>query len=299
MSERNRPGAIGGPPSERPNGVGGMQPDDGRGRPAPATDGGSGGIPLPPAAGRLRILMTATVVAVLFVVSYRQTDFDLFALFTGSSDFFRFFGRLVPDWTALPQIWGPLVETIQIAYVGTILGTLIALPLIFLASANTAIDPVSMWIARTVLTVLRSIPDLLWAGLFVPIFGLGALPGTLALTFFTIGVLAKLGSETVEAADPGPLEALRAAGAGRNRTIVFAVVPQVAATMTSYVLYSFEINVRASVVIGFVGAGGIGQLLLRYLNFFDYPGVATLIVVIFVVVLLIDGLSVWARSRLI
>ncbi|MFO7545844.1 MAG: phosphonate ABC transporter, permease protein PhnE [Trueperaceae bacterium] len=247
----------------------------------------------------MRTIMTAAVVAVLFIVSYRQTDFDLFALFTGSSDFFRFFARLVPDWTALPQIWGPLVETIQIAYVGTVLGTLIALPLIFLASANTAVDPVSLWIARTVLTVLRSIPDLLWAGLFVPIFGLGALPGTLALTFFTIGVLAKLGSETVEAADPGPLEALRAAGAGRNRTIVFAVVPQVAATMTSYVLYSFEINVRASVVIGFVGAGGIGQLLLRYLNFFDYPGVATLIVVIFAVVLLIDGLSVWARSRLI
>lgn len=261
---------------------------------------GTGGtVPRPPAANRLRTIATAAVVLALFLVSFRQTDFDLFALFTGSSDFFRFFGRLVPDWSALPQIWQPLIETIQIAYVSTILGTCIALPLIFLASANTAIDPVTKWIARSLLTVLRSIPDLLWAGLFVPILGLGALPGVVALTFFTVGVLAKLGSETVEAVDPGPLEALRATGAGRNRTIVFAVVPQVAATMTSYVLYSFEINVRASVVIGFVGAGGIGQLLLRYLNFFDYPGVATLIVVIFAVVLLIDGLSVWARSRLI
>lgn len=256
-------------------------------------------IPRPPAAARLRSLATLGIVVVAFVVAYVQTDFDLWALFTGSSDFFRFFGRLVPDWTALPQIWAPLVETMQIAYVGTVLGTTIALPLIFLGSSNTALDPVSMWVARTVLTVLRSIPDLLWAALFVPILAPGPLPGVVALTFFTIGVLAKLGSETVEAADPGPLEALRAAGAGRNRTIVYAVWPQVSATMISYILYAFEINVRASVIIGFVGAGGIGQLLLRYLNFFDWPGMGTLILVIFVVVLLIDGLSVWARSKLI
>ncbi len=253
----------------------------------------------PPAAARLRTLATLGIVAALFVVAYVQTDFDLWALFTGSNDFFRFFGRLVPDWTALPQIWRPLLETMQIAYVATILGTSIALPLIFLGSANTAVDPVSMWIARTILTVLRSIPDLLWAALFVPILAPGPLPGIVALTLFTVGVLAKLGSETVEAADPGPLEALRAAGAGRNRTIAYAVWPQVSATMTSFILYAFEINVRASVIIGFVGAGGIGQLLLRYLNFFDWSGMAALIVVIFVVVLAIDGLSVWARSKLI
>ncbi len=253
----------------------------------------------PQAAARLRSLATVGIVAALFVVAYLQTDFDLWALFTGSSDFFRFFARLVPDWTALPQIWRPLLETMQIAYVATILGTSIALPLIFLGSANTAVDPVSMWIARTILTVLRSIPDLLWAALFVPILAPGPLPGIVALTLFTVGVIAKLGSETVEAADPGPLEALRATGAGRNRTIAYAVWPQVSATMTSFILYAFEINVRASVIIGFVGAGGIGQLLLRYLNFFDWPGMATLIFVIFVVVLAIDGLSVWARSRLI
>lgn len=253
----------------------------------------------PPAAARLRTLGTVGIVAALFVIAYVQTDFDLLALFTGSNDFFRFFGRLVPDWTALPQIWRPLVETMQIAYVATVLGTAIALPLIFLGSANTAVDPVSMWIARTILTVLRSIPDLLWAALFVPILAPGALPGVVALTLFTVGVLAKLGSETVEAADPGPLEALRAAGAGRNRVIAYAVWPQVSATMTSFILYAFEINVRASVIIGFVGAGGIGQLLLRYLNFFDWSGMAALIAVIFIVVLAIDGLSVWARSKLI
>ncbi len=254
---------------------------------------------LPRATGRVKSFVTLALVAALFVVAFGQTKFNLGALFTGASDFFRFFGRLTPDLTALPQIWPPLLQTIQIAYVATIIGAVIAIPLVFLASANTAVDPVSMWLARTLLTVLRSIPDLLWAALFVAVLGLGALPGVVALTLFSIGVLAKLGSETVESIDPGPLEALKAVGAGRNRTIVFAVVPQIAATMVSYMLYVFEINVRASVVIGFVGAGGIGVLLQTYMNFFDYPGLGALILVIFIVVLAIDGLSVWARSRLI
>ncbi len=253
----------------------------------------------PPGGGRLKALGTIGILAALLALAFQQTKFSLDSLVSGTADFFRFFGRLVPDWTALPQIWPPLIQTIQIAYVATVVGSLIALPLIFLASSNTTINKPVLWISRTLLTILRSIPDLLWAALFVAVFGLGALPGVIALTFFTIGVLAKLGSETVEAIDPGPLEALRAAGAGRNRTILFAVVPQVAATMISYILYAFEINVRASVVIGLVGAGGIGQLLLAYLSFFDYPGVAALIIVIFAVVLIIDGFSVWARTKLI
>ena len=248
---------------------------------------------------RLRSTFVLLVVALLLVVSYQQVNFNLAAIFTGARDFFSFFGRMVPDWSAWPQIWPPLLDTIRIAYVATIIGSLIALPLIFLASSNTTINAPVQWVARTLLTILRSIPDLLWAALFVAVLGLGALPGVVALVFFTIGVLAKLGSETVEAADPGPIEALRAAGAGRNRTIIYGVIPQVGATMMSYILYSFEINVRASVVIGFVGAGGIGQLIMRYLNFFDYPGLGALIAVIFLVVLAIDGISVWARSRLI
>jgi phosphonate transport system permease protein len=156
-----------------------------------------------------------------------------------------------------------------------------------------------MWVARSILTVLRSIPDLLYAAILAPILAPGPLPGVVALTIFTMAVLAKLTSETVEAVDPGPLEAIRAVGAGRNRVIAYAVLPQIGATLTSYVLYIFEINVRASVVIGLVGAGGIGNLLNRYLSFFDYGGLGTLIVVVFVVVLAIDQLSVWARSRLI
>lgn len=257
-------------------------------------------IPLRPGlAARLLSWGTWGIIAALFVVSVQQTGFNLEVIGEGIADFFRFFRRLTPDWRALPEIWRPLLETLQIAYLATIFGTLIGLPVIFLASFNTTVNRPTMWVARSILTVLRSIPDLLYAAILAPILAVGPLPGVVALTIFTMAVLAKLTSETVEAVDPGPLEALRAVGAGRNRVIAYAVLPQIGATLTSYVLYIFEINVRASVVIGLVGAGGIGNLLNRYLSFFDYGGLATLIVVIFVVVLAIDQLSVWARSRLI
>ena len=256
-------------------------------------------LPTPPRAQRLLLWSTFAVFLALFFVSAWQTNFSLGALLQGTGDFFAFFRKLVPDPSYLPEVWGPLLETLQIAYLSTLFGTVLALPLLFLASSNTTTDPITLWVARSILTVLRSIPDLLYAALLAPILAIGPLPGVVALTIFSTAVLAKLGSETVEAVDPGPLEALRATGAGRNRTIVYGVVPQIAATMTSFILYVFEINVRASVVIGLVGAGGIGEQLLARLNFFAYGDVATIIIVIFAVVLLIDAVSVWARSRLI
>jgi phosphonate transport system permease protein len=249
-------------------------------------------------AKRLLSLGTLAIFVALLWVSGRQTDFSISDLWTGANDFFAFFLNLKPDWRALSQIWPPLMETLQIAYLGTVFGTLLAAPLIFLASFNTAPNAPVMWIARSILTLIRSIPDLLYAAILAPILSIGPLPGVVALTIFTMAVLAKLASETVESVDPGPLEAIRATGAGRNRMIVFAVLPQIAATMTSYILYVFEINVRASTVLGLVGAGGLGQLLVTYLNFFDFEGIAVLIIVIFAAVLLIDQASVYVRSRL-
>ena len=270
-----------------------------RPEPRPGPDAEVAPVPAPPLAQRLTLLLTLGIFAALIWLSSVQTGFSPATVVEGTRDFFQFFGRLVPDWRALPEIWQPLLETMQIAYLGTLFGTAFAMPLIFLASFNTTSNAPVMWIARSLLTILRSIPDLLWAAILAPILVIGPLPGVVALTLFTIGVLAKLGSETVEAVDPGPLEAVRATGAGRNRVIVFAVVPQVAATMMSYILYAFEINVRASVVIGLVGAGGIGNLLNFYLSRFDYGGLSVLIIVTFAVVLAIDGVSVWARSKLI
>lgn len=256
-------------------------------------------LPAPPLVRRLLGGFWGLLFLALLVVSAWQTGFSVGDLVTGTGDFFAFFRKLAPDWSYLPEIWAPLLETVQIAYLGTLFGTLLALPLIFLASYNTTTDPVTMWLARGLLTVLRSVPDLLYAAILAPILAIGPLPGVVALTIFSLAVLAKLSSETVEAIDPGPLEALRATGAGRNRTILYGVVPQISATVTSFVLYVFEINIRASVVIGLVGAGGIGETLLARLNFFAYGDVSLIILVIFALVLLIDAVSVYARTRLI
>ena len=250
-------------------------------------------------AARLLNWSTWAAIAVLFGVSVQQTNFNLQVVLEGTGDFLRFFSRLAPDWRALPQIWGPLVETLQIAWLGTVFGTILGLPLIFLASFNTTVNGPVMFVSRSILTLLRSIPDLLYAAILAPILMIGPLPGVAALTLFTMAVLAKLASEAVESIDPGPLEALKAVGAGRNRMIAYAVLPQIGATLTSFILYVFEINVRASVIIGLVGAGGIGNLINRYLSFFDYSGLGALLIVVFFVVLAIDQLSVFLRSRLI
>ena len=254
----------------------------------------------PPGLSRLLAWGTWAMFAALIAVSAQQTRFSLDTLFQGVPDFVRFFGRLwPPEWRALPEIWEPIIETIQMAYLGTVLGVALGTPLIFLASRTTTPWVPLMWVVRAFLTVVRSIPELLYAAVLVGVLAFGPLPGVAALTIFTMAVLAKLASETVEAIDPGPLEALRSTGATGTQVIVYGVVPQVAATLVSFILYIFEINVRASTVLGYVGAGGIGLLLRTYLAFFDYQALALLIIAVFIVVLAIDTVSSYIRSRLI
>jgi phosphonate transport system permease protein len=187
---------------------------------------------------------------------------------------------------------------LQMAWLGTVFGVILGLPWMFWSSRNATPSPLLMWFSRTFMTVLRSIPDLVYAAVLVAVLALGPLPGVVAITIFTLSILAKLGSEYVEAIDPGPLEALKAAGAGGTQVVVYGVVPQVAASLTSYILYIFEVNVRASTVLGFVGAGGIGLLLNRYTALFQYERLTVLLIVTFVVVAVIDGVSAFVRSRL-
>lgn len=235
----------------------------------------------------------------LLYLSVVQTGFRLDDLWGSTVDFVLFFRNFFPpDWRALPEIWSPLIETLQMAWLGTVFGVVLGTPWLFWSSRNTTPNTVVMWVSRTLMTVLRSIPDLVYAAVLVAVLALGPLPGVVAITIFTLSILAKLGSEYVEAVDPGPLEALRATGASGAQVIVYGVVPQVAASMVSYILYIFEVNVRASTVLGFVGAGGLGELLNRYTSLFQYGRLTVLLIVTFVVVAIIDAVSAWVRSRL-
>ena len=203
-----------------------------------------------------------------------------------------------PQFSFIDRTFGPLLETFQMAVIASVLGCTIALPLAFLASRISAPNAVVYWIDRAVLSVLRSIPDVLYALIFVAALSVGPLPGVLALIFFSIGVVAKLLSETVDGIDRGPIEAARATGARHTQVVATSILPQVLPNYVAYALYTFELNVRASAVVGFVGAGGIGLLLETQRRFFNYDRVALVVLELFVMVVVIEFISERLRRRL-
>ena len=194
-------------------------------------------------------------------------------------------------WTRL------IVDTLLIAYVGTLLGAIGGFFLSFLAATNLGR---SAWIRVSVkrfLEVCRTVPELVFALIFVIAFGLGALPGVLALAIHTTGALGKLFTEVVENIDMRPVEGTTASGASWWQTVRFAAVPQVLANFASYALLRFEINVRGASVMGFVGAGGIGQDLIEAIRKFYYADVSAILVLIIATVMVIDLLTERLRHR--
>lgn len=206
-----------------------------------------------------------------------------------------------PEWAEITdpssRLWTALKETAAIAIIATFVGSLIALGVALLGSKVSA-PPAVYRVTKSVMAVVRSLPDMAYALVFVAVVT-GPLPGILALTIFNIGIVAKLTAESIDAVDPGPLEALDAAGATRWQRARVAIVPAVLPNYASYVLYVFELNIRASVVLGAVGAGGVGQLIMLYFNRADYPRLAAVVIVIFVVVIAIDLFSQFLRRRLV
>jgi phosphonate transport system permease protein len=222
------------------------------------------------------------------------------AILAGFPSFFKLIGDLFPpNWAALPVLVEPLIQTLQMALVGTTQGAVLAIPLILLASRNVTGRAWAYYSARTVLNLLRTIPELLYAAILVAVVGIGPFAGILALTVFSLAIIGKLTSESLEAIDPGPLEALQAVGANRLKMVRFAVIPQILPTFLSYTLFVFEINVRVSFVLGLVGAGGIGQLLLTALNLFRYQSALVIILVTLAAVVIIDVVSVRVRQVLV
>ncbi len=201
-----------------------------------------------------------------------------------------------PDTSIITVAVQALWETLAIAFVGTMLGATISLPLALLASRNICSRAVTVP-ARVVLAALRSLPALLWAVLFVIMYGLGAWAGVCAIASYTVGYMAKLIYESIEGMQYGPIEAVRALGANRVQIIRFVVLPESANYIISQLLFMFEYNVRASSILGFVGAGGIGLYVMGYLKFLEYDKVLTLLLLIFCTVIVLDVMSVFLRDR--
>lgn len=254
-------------------------------------------MPVPPR--KIKPILTTLLVTIAIIWSSWQIEFSFTELVQGLPNMWDLIVQLVPpNWDYFSVITTPILETIRMAVIGTTLGGLIAFPLSILAARNVF---QSAWItvpARFVLNLIRTIPELLLAALFVAVFGIGPIPGIFALMFFSIGIIAKLFYESVEAIDPGPLEAMTAVGANKIKWIFYGVVPQVMASFMSFFLYTFEINIRAAAVLGLVGAGGIGLYYEQTLGFLDYGKTASIIMYTLAVVLIIDYLSTRIREKL-
>jgi len=253
------------------------------------------------AAKRRQTLIGAAVLAVLVWVSAIGSEVDLGKFADNAWRFPKYILETMPvlRWNSLGAdlaewFWGwkgwlkLLWQTVLIAYVGTILGAAGGFLLCFVAAANLGRSGWLRFAARRFLEFCRTVPEIVFALIFVIAFGLGPLPGVLAIAIHTMGAMGKLFSEVVENIDMKPVDGLTATGAGWWQTIRFAVVPQVLSNFASYSLLRFEINVRGASIMGFVGAGGIGQDLIEAIRKFYFTDVSAILLLIIVTVMLID-----------
>ncbi len=266
-------------------------------------------------------LWAGAAAAALFVWSWHGTRVDLASLLGGEGlhQIAIYVRQLFPpDLSAatLSDAGAGAAETFAISLLGSLLAVAIALPLSLLATRTLLYrgilfegrQPapgakalrVGLYASgKAALNVLRTIPEIVWALVFVFMVGLGPFPGVLALGVHTGGVLGKLFGEVLEDVDPAPLEALQATGASRFRILIYGVLPQALPQFVAYALYRWEVNIRAAAMLGFVGAGGLGQRIHVAISLFHEQELLTLILAIYLSVTLVDALSAYLRARLV
>lgn len=209
-------------------------------------------------------------------------------------------GRMIPpDFSAIEAIAWALIETLNIATIATILAVFMSLPVAYISAQNTTPNRATLWLGRFILVSSRSVNTLIWALLFVAIFGPGVLAGIIAIMFRSLGFLGKLIGEAIEEIDRRPVEALEATGASRAKVILYAIVPQVVPTFFAVSILRWDINLRESTVLGLVGAGGIGVILQGAIDTLDWRTVATILLAIIVLVVIGEAIAAWLRKKVI
>ncbi len=208
-------------------------------------------------------------------------------------------GRMWPPrWAYLPTILRPLIETIHIATLGTVIAVVLALPVAFLAARNTTANQFTWLIGRAILVGSRSVNTVIWGLIFVAIFGPGPVAGICAVAARSVGFLAKLVAEAIEEVQVGQVEAIAATGARTSQVWLVAILPQVLPVLIGTAVYRWDINVRESSVLGFVGAGGIGQTLSASFSRYDYDFSAAILICIALLVAFGEWFSDWVRRKL-
>lgn len=204
------------------------------------------------------------------------------------------------DASILKDLWEPALETVLMATLATLLGALMAIPVAWLGADN--ISPLGRFtylVGRVLMTLSRSVHEVVWGLVFVAAVGLGALAGVLAMAVRSIGFISKTVAEAIEDVNKGPVEAMRAVGANRFQVLMFGIVPQVLPVIIGNVIFEWDVNIRRSTIMGLVGAGGLGLTLHRQMAASNYGGIATVILVILLLIVFGELFSAWARKRVI
>ncbi|GAA1614066.1 phosphonate ABC transporter, permease protein PhnE [Leucobacter chromiireducens] len=241
------------------------------------------------------------VLVVLHLLAFQATDFRPEKLVSGATGMWNFLSEAIP-----PDLSGDVVRaglegaltTLWVGLLGTTVSVPFALLLAVFAARTTAPNAVVYQVARGILSFFRAVPDIVFALIFVTAVGLGPFAGVLALICHNTGVMGKLWSEAMEDVDPGPEQALRTAGASRWQVVANATIPGVLPQLTGLLLYRFDVNVRSSLVLGLVGAGGIGLLINKSIKTFQFDEMMTYLIIILIVIVLVDLASAWIRKRL-
>lgn len=248
--------------------------------------------------GALTVALTIMVAWSVDVTVIQDTDWERIGSVANVWEATSHFIGL--DLELFPDLLVPAIETLLIACLGTAFGLILCIPAAWFGAMNiTPYAPITYPLARLMMTLSRSIHEIVWALFFVAVVGLGAMAGVLAIAVRSVGFIAKMTAEAIEDIDYGPVEAIKAVGGSNFQVIVYAILPQVLPQIVSVVIFEWEINIRRSAILGLVGAGGLGLVFFRQMNTFNYHGVTSVIVAILIIILLGEAISYFVRRRMI
>lgn len=246
---------------------------------------------------RTPFILAALVLVILWAL--RMTEFDMMVILDRFEKMLDLMKKLFqPDWSFFPKVISPLLDTVKMSILGTVVGCAVALPVSILASSNINRSMPVVSVFRFILALIRTLPTLVIALVCALIFSLGTFSGTVAIAIFTFGVVAKMLYESIETIDMGPFEAMEALGANKFQAFWSACVPQILPVYLSHCLYCFEMNIRASAILGYVGAGGLGITINERIGWRDYESLGTVLLTLFVVVTFIEFFSAYLRKKL-
>ena len=248
---------------------------------------------------RSRTPLIVICLALAIVWALKMTGFDLAVIVSRFSKMLDLLKKIFhPNWEFFPKVVSPLLDTIKMSILGTVIGCAIAMPVGILASSNINRNTVIVSIFRFILALIRTLPTLVIALVCALIFSLGTFSGTVAIAIFTFGVVSKMLYESIETIDMGPFEAMEALGANKFQAFWSACVPQILPVYLSHCLYCFEMNIRASAILGYVGAGGLGITINERIGWRDYESLGMVLLTLFVVVAFIEFFSAYLRKKL-